>query len=120
MPAQFIGSFSEHERDRARCVLRRAGLSAWHVRIAKIVFSPTTMPDGIGEMVTFLHGPVSRTYVSSVRGQWLDQMAGDLAGAASQPAACHGEQGAAYAHPVKRLGRVTRNSITSRLKKLTG
>lgn len=53
MPAQFIRSFSEHERDRVRRVPRGAGLSALNAAITKVVFQPTSMPEQIREMVTF-------------------------------------------------------------------
>lgn len=60
-------------------VLERVRLTEADVTITKAIFPATRMPGRIREMVTFVHGPISRTYACSANGAWLDLLASDIA-----------------------------------------
>lgn len=79
MPTLSFSSFPAEERARVEHVLDGARLSASEVVITKAIFPPSRMPGRIREMVTFVHGPISRTYACSANSDWLNLLAADVA-----------------------------------------
>jgi hypothetical protein len=75
----FFGSFPVSERVLVERVLQRARVPSSEVKFSKAVFSGTHMPESLQEMVTFVHGRLSRTYAASRHGAWIEQFATDLA-----------------------------------------
>ena len=108
MPTLALDSFPAGERTRLARALARCNLHPGDVTITKSVFPPASMPGGICEMVTIVHGLVSRSYACRADADWISAFTEDLGGAkrprrrpARAPAARAGRTrllGAAAAH----------------------
>lgn len=77
MPTISLNSFPVEERIRVERVLSAVRIAPSEVTITKASFA-LARAGGIHEMITFVHGPVSRTYASPAGGGWIEPFAVDL------------------------------------------
>lgn len=78
MPTISLESFPLEERIRVERELGAVRIPPSEVTITKASFALTRV-GGVYEMVTFVHGRISRTYASPAGGGWIDSFAVDLA-----------------------------------------
>jgi hypothetical protein len=57
-------------------------VSPTDAKFSKVIFSGPQLPEQVREMVTFVHGGLSRTYAAPEQGGWIGQFAMDVAGGA--------------------------------------
>ena len=70
MSSIFFGFFPAAERVLVGLILERAQVSPTDAKFSKVIFSGPQLPEQVREMVTFVHGGLSRTYAAPEQGGW--------------------------------------------------
>lgn len=79
MPVLQLTGFPAEERARVEQVLGQSRLRPHDVLLTKRILPPSHDPDDAREMITFVHGAISRTYLCSGGAKWIELLSLDLA-----------------------------------------